>query len=135
LQSELVASHADVERLQTSLDALRAAPAAPDRTRELSESLERLRIESESFKTSYEEERVLREEEERRREEEARRREEAEERERHWREKFAREEDVARELGEVLEEFQNGESHARGARCIAPVLAARREAASPACQG
>ncbi|PWN98934.1 hypothetical protein FA09DRAFT_307270 [Tilletiopsis washingtonensis] len=109
LQSELVASHADVERLQTSLDALRAAPAAPDRTRELSESLERLRIESESFKTSYEEERVLREEEERRREEEARRREEAEERERHWREKFAREEDVARELGEVLEEFQNAQ--------------------------
>lgn len=110
LKSELVGSHADVERLEKSLDLARNA-APPDRTRELAESAERLRIEAEGWESAYSEERGLREEAESRAAEADRRRDEAERKEMEEATRAEREAATARELQAVLEEFQAGESH------------------------
>ncbi|CEH18825.1 MYOSIN HEAVY CHAIN-RELATED [Ceraceosorus bombacis] len=105
LKNELVGSHADVERLQKSLDLSRNA-APPDRTRELAESAERLRIEAEGWESAYTEERGLREEAESRAAEAERRRDEAEKKEMEEATRAEREGATARELQAVLEEFQ-----------------------------
>jgi chromosome segregation ATPase len=118
LKGELLASHQDVDRLTTDLDAARSLhqqqthSASSDRKgtearlREVQEVAERFRIDAEGWESACMEERARRDEIDLEIQEARRERDEALAREQEQTRIAARETDTARELQQVLEEFQ-----------------------------
>lgn len=115
LEGELVTSHEDVDRLAKELDTARSLQqsssttdrkGAEVRLRELQEMAERYRIEAESWESACMEERAYRDDLDLQVREARRERDEAATREQEQANMAAREADTARELQQILEEFQ-----------------------------
>lgn len=117
LEAELVTSHEEVERLSRELDSVRAMQQASSTTskgselrlREVQEMAERYRIEAESWESACMEERAYRDEIDLQVREARRERDEAQAREREQAAIASREQETARGLQQVLEEFQAGQ--------------------------